>query len=70
MEAVSGETIPQKEILKFDNYFFVKTGCLPIVEDPVQIHQTEIDQLQEFPTTFEESLNKLFIIYESFNQPQ
>ena len=71
MEAVSGETIPRK-ILKNDNYEFIRNKLpFEIGRSLAQIHQTEIDQLQELEqVTFEESLNKLFIIYESFNQPQ
>ena len=71
MEAVSGETIPRK-ILKDKNYESIKNKLpFEIGKSLAQIHQTKLDQLQDLEQiTFSESLNKLFMIYQSFKQPQ
>ena len=71
MEAVSGETIPRK-ILKDKNYESVRNKLpFEIGKSLAQIHQTKLDQLQDLEQiTFAESLNKLYTIYQSFEQPQ
>ena len=59
MEAVTGETIPRK-ILKNDNYEYIRDKLpFEIGRSLAQIHQTELDRLQELEqVSFEESLNK------------
>ena len=71
MQSVVGETIPRK-ILRDDTYKNIRNK-LPyeIGKSLAQIHKTKLEQLQDLEKiTFSESLEKLFKIYESFNQPQ
>ncbi len=71
MQSVGGETIPRK-ILKDDNYRNIRNK-LPyeIGKSLAQIHKTKLEKLQDLEKiTFLESLEKLFTIYESFDQPQ
>ena len=71
MQSVGGETIPRK-ILRDDSYKNIRNK-LPyeIGKSLAQIHKTRLEKLQDLEEiTFSESLEKLFIIYESFDQPQ
>ena len=71
MQSVGGETIPRK-ILRDDSYKNIRNK-LPyeIGKSLAQIHKTKLEKLQDHEKiTFSESLEKLFIIYESFDQPQ
>jgi len=71
MQSVVGETIPRK-ILRDDTYKNIRNK-LPyeIGKSLAQIHKTKLEKLQDLEKiTFSESLEKLFIIYESFDQPQ
>ena len=71
MQSVGGETIPRK-ILREDSYKNIRNK-LPyeIGKSLAQIHKTNLEKLQDLEKiTFSESLEKLFIIYESFDQPQ
>ena len=71
MQSVGGETIPRK-ILRDDSYKNIRNK-LPyeIGKSLAQIHKTKLEKLQDLEKiTFSESLEKLFIIYESFDQPQ
>lgn len=71
MQSVGGETIPRK-ILRDDSYKNIRNK-LPyeIGKSLAQIHKTKLEKLQDLEKiTFSESLKKLFIIYESFDQPQ
>ena len=71
MQSVGGETIPRK-ILRDDSYENIRNK-LPyeIGKSLAQIHKTKLEKLQDLEKiTFSESLEKLFIIYESFDQPQ
>ena len=71
MQSVGGETIPRK-ILRDDSYKNIRNK-LPyeIGKSLAQIHKTNLEKLQDLEKiTFSESLEKLFIIYESFDQPQ
>ena len=71
MQSVGGETIPRK-ILRDDSYKNIRNK-LPyeIGKSLAQIHKTRLEKLQDLEKiTFSESLEKLFIIYESFDQPQ
>ena len=71
MQSVVGETIPRK-ILRDDTYKNIRNK-LPyeIGKSLAQIHKTKLEQLQDLEKiTFSESLEKLFKIYESFDQPQ
>jgi aminoglycoside phosphotransferase (APT) family kinase protein len=71
MQSVGGETIPRK-ILRDDSYKNIRNK-LPyeIGKSLAQIHKTRLEKLQGLEKiTFSESLEKLFIIYESFDQPQ
>ncbi len=71
MQSVGGETIPRK-ILRDDGYKNIRNK-LPyeIGKSLAQIHITKLEKLQDLEKiTFSESLEKLFIIYESFEQPQ
>ena len=71
MQSVEGETIPRK-ILRDDSYKNIRNK-LPyeIGKSLAQIHKTKLEKLQDLEKiTFSESLEKLFIIYESFDQPQ
>ena len=71
MQSVRGETIPRK-ILRDDSYKNIRNK-LPyeIGKSLAQIHKTKLEKLQDLEKiTFSESLEKLFIIYESFDQPQ
>ena len=71
MQSVGGETIPRK-ILRDDSYKNIRNK-LPyeIGKSLAQIHKTKLEKLQDLEKiTFLESLEKLFIIYESFDQPQ
>ena len=71
MQSVGGETIPRK-ILRDDSYKNIRNK-LPyeIGKSLAQIHKTKLEKLQDLEEiTFSESLEKLFIIYESFDQPQ
>ena len=71
MEAISGETIPRK-ILR-DEKFTTAREKLPfeIGKSLAKIHQTQLDDLKALDqVTFTDSLEKLFQVYLSFNQPQ
>ena len=71
MQSVRGETIPRK-ILRDDSYKNIRNK-LPyeIGKSLAQIHKTKLEKLQDLEKiTFSECLEKLFIIYESFDQPQ
>ena len=71
MQSVGGETIPRK-ILRDDSYKNIRNK-LPyeIGKSLAQIHKTKLEKLQDLEKiTFSESLEKLFMIYESFDQPQ
>ena len=71
MQSVGGETIPRK-ILRDDSYKNIRNK-LPyeIGKSLAQIHKTKLEKLQDLEKiTFSESLEKLFIIYESYDQPQ
>ena len=71
MQSVVGETIPRK-ILRDDTYKNIRNK-LPyeIGKSLAQIHKTKLEQLQDLEKiTFSGSLEKLFKIYESFDQPQ
>lgn len=71
MQSVGGETIPRK-ILRDDSYKNIRNK-LPyeIGKSLAQIHKTKLEKLQDLEKiTFSESLEKLFIIYDSFDQPQ
>ena len=71
MQSVGGETIPRK-ILRDDSYKNIRNK-LPyeIGKSLAQIHKTRLEKLQDLEKiTFSESLEKLFVIYESFDQPQ
>ena len=71
MQSVGGETIPRK-ILRDDSYKNIRNK-LPyeIGKSLAQIHKTRLEKLQDLEKiTFSESLEKLFIIYESSDQPQ
>ena len=71
MQSVGGETIPRK-ILRDDSYKNIRNK-LPyeIGKSLAQIHKTKLEKLQDLEKiTFSESLEKLFVIYESFDQPQ
>ena len=71
MQSVGGETIPRK-ILRDDSYKNIRNK-LPyeIGKSLAQIHKTKLEKLQDLEKiTLSESLEKLFIIYESFDQPQ
>jgi len=71
MEAIPGETIPRK-ILR-DEKFSTAREKLPfeIGKSLAKIHQTKLDDLKALDqVTFSDSLEKLFQVYLSFNQPQ
>ena len=71
MEAIPGETIPRK-ILR-DEKFAAAREQLPfeIGRSLAKIHQTQLDDLKALDqVTFSDSLEKLFQVYLSFNQPQ
>ena len=71
MEAIPGETIPRK-ILR-DEKFSTAREKLPfeIGKSLAKIHQTQLDDLKALDqVTFSDSLEKLFQVYLSFNQPQ
>ena len=71
MEAIPGETIPRK-ILR-DEKFATAREKLPfeIGKSLAKIHQTKLDDLKALDqVTFSDSLEKLFQVYLSFNQPQ
>ena len=71
MEAIPGETIPRK-ILR-DVKFATVREKLPfeIGKSLAKIHQTKLDDLKALDqVTFSDSLEKLFQVYLSFNQPQ
>ena len=71
MEAIPGETIPRK-ILR-DVKFATAREKLPfeIGKSLAKIHQTKLDDLKALDqVTFSDSLEKLFQVYLSFNQPQ
>jgi aminoglycoside phosphotransferase (APT) family kinase protein len=71
MEAIPGETIPRK-ILR-DEKFAAAREKLPfeIGRSLAKIHQTQLDDLKALDqVTFSDSLEKLFQVYLSFNQPQ
>ena len=71
MQSVGGETIPRK-ILRDDSYKNIRNK-LPyeIGKSLAQIHKTKLEKLQDLEKiTFSESLENLFVIYESFDQPQ
>ena len=71
MEAIPGETIPRK-ILR-DKKFASAREKLPfeIGKSLAKIHQTQLDDLKALDqVTFSDSLEKLFQVYLSFNQPQ
>jgi aminoglycoside phosphotransferase (APT) family kinase protein len=71
MEAIPGETIPRK-ILR-DEKFVTAREKLPfeIGKSLAKIHQTQLDDLKALDqVTFSDSLEKLFQVYLSFNQPQ
>ena len=71
MEAISGETIPRK-ILR-DEKFSTAVEKLPfeIGKSLAKIHQTQLEDLKALDqVTFSDSLEKLFQVYLSFNQPQ
>ena len=71
MEAIAGETIPRK-ILRDDSFKKVREK-LPyeIGMSLAKIHQTKLDQLQDLEqTSFLDSLQKLNLVYLSFQQPQ
>ena len=71
MQSVGGETIPRK-ILRDDSYKNIRNK-LPyeIGKSLAQIHKTKLEKLQDLEKiSFSESLEKLFMIYESFDQPQ
>ena len=71
MQSVGGETIPRK-ILRDDSYKNIRNKLTyEIGKSLAQIHKTRLEKLQDLEKiTFSESLEKLFIIYESFDQPQ
>ncbi len=71
MEAIPGETIPRK-ILR-DEKFATAREKLPfeIGKSLAKIHQTQLEDLTVLDqVTFSDSLEKLFQVYLSFNQPQ
>jgi aminoglycoside phosphotransferase (APT) family kinase protein len=71
MEAIPGETIPRK-ILR-DKKFATAREKLPfeIGKSLAKIHQTQLDDLKALDqVSFSDSLEKLFQVYLSFNQPQ
>ncbi len=71
MEAIAGETIPRK-ILRDDSFKKAREK-LPyeIGKSLSKIHQTKLDQLQDLEqTSFLDSLQKLNLVYLSFQQPQ
>ena len=71
MEAIAGETIPRK-ILRDDGFKKARKK-LPyeIGKSLAKIHQTKLDQLQDLEqTSFLDSLQKLNLVYLSFQQPQ
>ena len=71
MEAIPGETIPRK-ILR-DEKFSTAREKLPfeIGKSLAKIHQTQLEDLKALDAvTFSDSLEKLFQVYLSFNQPQ
>ena len=71
MEAIPGETIPRK-ILR-DEKFSTAREKLPfeIGKSLAKIHQTQLEDLKALDqVTFSDSLEKLFQVYLSFNQPQ
>ncbi|MBL6811569.1 MAG: phosphotransferase family protein [SAR86 cluster bacterium] len=71
MEAIPGETIPRK-ILR-DERFSTAREKLPfeIGKSLAKIHQTQLEDLKALDqVTFSDSLEKLFQVYLSFNQPQ
>tara|TARA_B100001559_G_scaffold233079_1_gene196372 strand:+ start:746 stop:1708 length:963 start_codon:yes stop_codon:yes gene_type:complete len=71
MEAIPGETIPRK-ILR-DEKFSTAREKLPfeIGKSLAKIHQTQLDDLKALDqVSFSDSLEKLFQVYLSFNQPQ
>ena len=71
MEAIPGETIPRK-ILR-DDKFSTAREKLPfeIGKSLAKIHQTKLEDLKALDqVTFSDSLEKLFQVYLSFNQPQ
>ena len=71
MEAIPGETIPRK-ILR-DDKFAIAREKLPfeIGKSLAKIHQTQLDDLKALDqVSFSDSLEKLFKVYLSFNQPQ
>jgi aminoglycoside phosphotransferase (APT) family kinase protein len=71
MEAIAGETIPRK-ILRDDSFKKAREK-LPyeIGMSLAKIHQTKLDQLQDLEqTSFLDSLQKLNLVYLSFQQPQ
>ena len=71
MEAIPGETIPRK-ILR-DDKFSTAREKLPfeIGKSLAKIHQTQLEDLKALDqVTFSDSLEKLFQVYLSFNQPQ
>jgi aminoglycoside phosphotransferase (APT) family kinase protein len=71
MEAIPGETIPRK-ILR-DKKFATAREKLPfeIGKSLAKIHQTQLNDLKALDqVTFSDSLEKLFQVYLSFNQPQ
>jgi len=71
MEAIAGETIPRK-ILRDDGFKKARKK-LPyeIGKSLAKIHQTKLDQLQDLEqTSFLDTLQKLNLVYLSFQQPQ
>ena len=71
MEAIPGETIPRK-ILR-DEKFSTAREKLPfeIGKSLAKIHQTQLEDLKALDqVSFSDSLEKLFQVYLSFNQPQ
>ena len=71
MEFVLGETIPRK-ILRDERFAQIRPNlALRIGEVLAKIHQTDLSEIKELEKmTFYNSLNKLYEVYSSFNEPQ
>ena len=71
MEFILGETIPRK-ILRDEKFAQIRPNLTyRIGEILAKIHQTDLSEIKELEKmTFYDSLNKLYEVYSSFNEPQ
>ena len=71
MEFILGETIPRK-ILRDEKFAQIRPNLTyRIGEILAKIHRTDLSEIKELEKmTFYDSLNKLYEVYSSFNEPQ